>query len=217
MGDKKGNLIIVRWEDKKDFDSCFYLEHHTGLITDIKVNPNYKKNKGVVFATGSYDRTIKIAMLPHGKKLARNTIKVLKVLKHRYRINFIDWDPFVPHRLMNTCQKHTTIQVWSLNPEKDQKDAEKEGRKVEVEEGDEKYYVANIRGHKGFITCALWSRFDKDCILTCSDDQSVKIWNLVNIKYKKPPSKKKKDSQLGQVILEEEEEDSEVEVYKGVQ
>lgn len=58
-------------------------------------------------------------------------------------------------------------------------------------EGEEKYYVANIRGHKGFITAATWSKYDKDCILTSSDDQSVKIWNLVNIKYRKPPGKKK--------------------------
>lgn len=150
-------------------------------------------------------------MLPHGKKLARNTLKVLRILRHRYRINFLDWDPFVPHRFMNTCQKHTTIQVWSLEPKKDQKEAEKEGNTVELEEGEDKYYVANIRGHKGFITCALWSRFDKDCILSCSDDQSVKMWNLVNIKYKKPPGKKKKESQLGQVILEEQEDSEEEE------
>ena len=77
LGDKKGNLIVVRWEEKKDFDSCFYVEHHTGLITDIKCNPSYKKEKGLVFATGSYDRTIKISMLPVGKKLARNNLKVL--------------------------------------------------------------------------------------------------------------------------------------------
>lgn len=74
---------------------------------------------------------------------------------------------------------------------------------------EEKHYVANIRGHKGFITTALWSRYDKDCILTCSDDQSVKIWNLVNIKYKKPPGKKKKESKLGEVIMEEEQEEEE--------
>lgn len=71
--------------------------------------------------------------------------------------------------------------------------------------------VANIRGHKGFITCSMWSRFDKDCILSASDDQSVKIWNLVNIKYKKPPSKKKKDTQLGEIIVEDEEDDQDSE------
>ena len=41
MGDKKGNLIVVRWEDKKEFESCFYIDYHTGLITDIKCNPSY--------------------------------------------------------------------------------------------------------------------------------------------------------------------------------
>lgn len=42
--------------------------------------------------------------------------------------------------------------------------------------------------------------------MTCSDDQSVKIWNLVNIKYKKPPGKSKKESKLGEMIVEEDEE-----------
>lgn len=98
--------------------------------------------------------------------------------------------------------------MWTLRPDKDIETAKNEGRTLDLGEGEEKYCLANIRGHKGFITCALWSRFDPDCILSCSDDQSVKIWNLVNIKYRKPPSKKKKDAQLGEVILEEDEADS---------
>lgn len=57
-----------------------------------------------------------------------------------------------------------------MKPEEDKKEAEKEGKEFQILEGEDKHYVANIRGHKGFITCALWSRFDKDCILTCSDD-----------------------------------------------
>lgn len=215
MGDKKGNLIVVRWEQQKDFDSCFYLEIHAGLISDIKCNSQFKKNKGLVFATGSFDRSIRVQMLPKDKKLSRNNLKLLKVLKHRFRIASLDWDPFVPHRLLNVCQKHTTIQVWTLQPKKDLQEAEKEGRKLELGEEDEQHYLANIRGHKGFITCAMWSRFDKDCILTCSDDQSVKIWNLVNIKYRKPPSKKKKDTQLGEIIVEEEEDESEEEGDRG--
>ena len=68
-------------------------------------------------------------------------------------------------------------------------------------EGEDKHCIANIRGHKGFITAAVWSKYDKDCVLTCSDDQSVKIWNLVNIKYKKPPGKK--TVKLGEVIEED--------------
>lgn len=63
-----------------------------------------------------------------------------------------------------------TVQVWSLDPEKDKMEAEAEGLEYKVLKGDKKHYVANIRGHKGFITCALWSKYDKDCVLTCSDD-----------------------------------------------
>lgn len=57
-----------------------------------------------------------------------------------------------------------------MNPELDKEEAKKEGKEISVLEGEDKYYVANVRGHKGFITCAMWSKFDKDCILTCSDD-----------------------------------------------
>ncbi len=91
-------------------------------------------------------------------------------MKHKFRVSFIDWDPFTPHRLLNVCQKHITVQVWSLNPELDKEEAKKEGKEITILEGEDKYYVANVRGHKGFITCAMWSKFDKDCILTCSDD-----------------------------------------------
>ena len=52
----------------------------------------------------------------------------------------------------------------------------------------------------------MWSRFEQDHIITCSDDQSVKIWNLINIKSKKPPNKKKKDAALGEVIIERDDE-----------
>ncbi len=43
LGDKKGNLIVIKNEKQKDFDSCFYPDHHGGLITDIKVNTSYNE------------------------------------------------------------------------------------------------------------------------------------------------------------------------------
>ncbi len=92
-----------------------------------------------------------------------------------------------------------TVQVWTLDPKKEFADREA----VDMTDIENIHYVANIRGHKGFITTALWSRFDQDCIMTCSDDQSVKIWNLVNIKYRFPP-KKKKEQKLGELKLEAE-------------
>lgn len=45
MGDKKGNLITVKYEKQKEFDSFLYNDHHGGLITDIKLNPNYGTEK----------------------------------------------------------------------------------------------------------------------------------------------------------------------------
>ena len=63
-----------------------------------------------------------------------------------------------------------TVQVWTIDPDKEFKDLEQESRlSVNYKEKD-KHYVANIRGHKGFITSAMWSRYDENCVITCSDD-----------------------------------------------
>jgi len=162
----------------------------------------------MIFATGSYDRTIKIFILKNvfGKtQLNQSSLNNFLTFKHKYRISEIDWDPFDNDRLLNTCQKHVTVQVWTINPlvPADAKPAKA------TDNDDDKYCVANIRGHKGFITSSIWSRNDKNCIITCSDDQSIKIWNLINIKSTKPPNKKKKDTKLGQMIYEQDDEDDE--------
>jgi WD40 repeat protein len=167
----------------------------------------------IVFATGSLDRTIRVHRLRgifKNTKLSYDNIAPVCTFKHKYRISSIDWDPFDPDRLLNVAQKHVTVQVWTINPKKElerQENAPEETQSKEVEGEDDPYCIANIRGHKGFITSALWSRYDKDCIITSSDDQSVKIWNLANIRFKKQPGKKKNNNKLGEVIVEQNEED----------
>ena len=275
LGDKKGNLIILRYKDDR-FDHLFIENAHTALISSIKVNylrlPTKKqtaqeainaekalklesakkatqlnkllfftnqdsdskekptsregdsnpKSKNfpslviddddIVFATGSFDRTLKVHRLRNVFKNAKmypDHLSTVCTFKHKYRISEIDWDPFDPDRLLNVAQKHVTVQVWTINPKKELERLEAgEGMGGKETEGDDDpHCIANIRGHKGFITCAAWSRFDRDCIITTSDDQSVKIWNLANIRYKKPPNKKKKDNKLGDVIVEHDEGD----------
>lgn len=69
-------------------------------------------------ATGSYDRSINILMITNTEKeLNKDDIKILYNFKHKFRISIIDWDPFNPARFLNACQKHVTIQVWTLDPE----------------------------------------------------------------------------------------------------
>lgn len=87
MGDKKGNLIVVRHHKDKEFDSYLFNDLHTGLITVIKSNPSYMSEKGLVVATGSYDRTIKVFHLPHTTKLNQSALKILFTLKHKFRIS----------------------------------------------------------------------------------------------------------------------------------
>lgn len=204
FGDKKGNMIIARF-NKNRYEHLFLYGVHNALISVINANLKDQKKDCFRYATGSYDRTIKIHECKnYNQKMLRKDMFVqLFCFKHKFRIMQIDWDPFDSDRLLNTCQKHVTVQVWTLNPKKEFKDSDK---KIDYKDKTDRHCVANIRGHKGFITTAMWSRHDKDCIMTCSDDQSVKIWNLINIKYRKPPSKKRTDSKLGEVIMEDENE-----------
>ena len=205
FGDKKGNFIIVRFF-KNRYEHVFIYGVHNALVSVINANLKDQKKDCFRVATGSYDRTIKIFEFQKyaANKLLKENFVQLFVFKHKFRIMQIDWDPFDSDRFLNTCQKHVTVQVWTLNPKKEFKDSEK---KVDLNDKKDRHYVANIRGHKGFITTALWSQHEKDCIMTCSDDQSIKIWNLINIKYRKPPSKTKTDSKLGDVIMEEDVEE----------
>lgn len=62
MGDKKGNMFIVR-TSSTSYDYIFISSLHKGTITCI--NPNYHKNfkNYIILATGSYDKTIKISKI----------------------------------------------------------------------------------------------------------------------------------------------------------
>lgn len=41
FGDKKGNLICIRFAENQ-FASFIYDDFHSALISEIKANPNYK-------------------------------------------------------------------------------------------------------------------------------------------------------------------------------
>ena len=207
FGDKKGNVVVIRCLKGK-FSSMFLYQVHTALVTSMQGNVRKQKKDSFLLATGSYDRTIKISRLSQirSAQMKPAQFKTLFTFRHKFKISHIDWDPFHAHRFLAVCQKHVTVQVWTLDPEEEMKNEKDEGKQSLLDfQGVDRHYVANIRGHKGFITAAMWSRHDPDHVLTSSDDQSVKIWNLCNIKYRKPPTKKKQDNLMGEVIMEEEE------------
>ena len=216
--EQQNNLLKIVYDEKNMEESAKTqkfvsktgeIEENKNSLVDNEVSlleKNYTK-EDLVLATGSYDRTIKILILKDAfgaKALTSNSVVSLLSFKHKYRISEIDWDPFNHDRLLNVCQKHVTVQVWTINPAKDTNKPTKTG-----DTDEDKYCVNNIRGHKGFITAAIWSRNEKNCIITCSDDQSIKIWNLVNIKNVKPPNKKKKENKLGHMIYEQSDENEE--------
>jgi WD40 repeat protein len=182
IGDKKGNLIRIFVRGNK-FTYSFHEGLHNALISVININKINSDNKSLQYATGSYDRFIKIFKIKNIDEDGKKNVSHLISFKHKFRILEIDWDPFDEDRLLNICQKHATVQVWSISGKtKDEKEKKK---------GSEGHFVANIRGHKGFVTSARFSAYEQNTVITSSDDQSVKIWNLASIKFRKPPNKKK--------------------------
>lgn len=77
-------------------------------------------------------------------------------------------------QLLNVCDKHATVQIWDSAFE---------------EKAERRLY--NIRGHRGFVSSAAFSMQAPNTVVTGSDDQTVKVWNLAEIKNAKPPNKKK--------------------------
>jgi WD40 repeat protein len=190
IGDKKGNLvhICVRGDN---YDYLFHGELHTSLISVIKVNKMSEDGKSLRYATGSYDRFIKIFKIKNMDNFGKKNISHLISFKHKFRILEIDWDPFNEDRLLNICQKHATVQVWSISGKSPSVVKKKSGSAKKSKKSTDGHFVANIRGHKGFVTCAKFSGHEKDMIVTASDDQSVKIWDINTIKFNKPPNKKR--------------------------
>ena len=184
IGDKKGNLIRIFVRDN-EFNYSYHEGLHTALVSVVNINKLGENGNSVLYATGSYDRFIKIFKIKNIDDDGKKNITHLISFKHKFRILEIDWDPFNEDRLLNICQKHATVQVWSISG-KSEKEEENKNKK-----SSDGHFVANIRGHKGFITSAKFSNFEPNTIITASDDQSVKIWNLASIKFKKPPNKKK--------------------------
>lgn len=123
LGDKKGNLVTISVRDGK-FDHLFQGGLHNSLISVIRFAKFNEKNDSVKYATGSYDRFIKVFKVKNISNFGRKNISHLISFKHKFRIMDIDWDPFDDDRLLNTCQKHATVQVWSVSGKSKKKSVE---------------------------------------------------------------------------------------------
>lgn len=100
--------------------------------------------------------------------------------RHKYRIVQVDFSYHNFDHLLNVCDKHATVQVASSDQIWDASFEDKAERRL-----------YNIRGHRGFISAAAFSLQAPNMVITGSDDQTVKVWNLLEIKNSKPPNKKK--------------------------
>ncbi len=86
---------------------------------------------------------------------------------------------------MAIAKAHASVQIWDIEGELERRKNQTENTR-DARDGLER---CNIRGHIGFICDADF--YGKDIALTCSDDQTLKVWNLATINNKKPPNKKK--------------------------
>lgn len=117
LGDKKGNLVTISVRDGK-YEHLFQGGMHNSLISVVRFAQFDAVSNSVKYATGSYDRFIKVFKVKNISNFGRKNISHLISFKHKFRIMDIDWDPFDDDRLLNTCQKHATVQVWSVSGKK---------------------------------------------------------------------------------------------------
>ena len=192
--------------DLTDKEVLEQIEKENRTFLESNKTPVKLDSGDIMIATGSLDRTIKILIIKRilkNEKFHYKNVVTFLSLRHRYRISDIDWDPYDPDRFLNVCQKHVTVQVWTINPvsKSPHKNSDDKGSRDDADI--DKYYVSNIRGHKGFVTTACWSHNEKNCVLTCSDDQSIKVWNLINIRCRQPPMPMRRDDREEEVREDE--------------
>lgn len=86
----------------------------------------------------------------------------------------LDFSTINPDYMLNICEKHATVQVWNC---------------AFGEIADRRIW--NIRGHRGFLSSAAFSCHSENMVITSSEDQTVKVWDLLKIKNRIPPNKKR--------------------------
>jgi len=174
-GNKTGEVVFNFCDSEFKQKDLRVKDAHTGSVSCIQFS-KFIDGK-LRAATGSYDRYINLYKITNfgTDKFDPNTdIKVYAKLKHKYRITQVCFSHHNIDQLLNVCDKHATVQIWDCSEE------EKEDRRQ-----------YNIRGHRGFISTAAFALQAPNTVITGSDDQTVKVWNLIEIKNTKPPNKKK--------------------------
>lgn len=180
---------------------------HTGSVSCLQFS---RLSDGrLKCASGSYDRYINLYRINNfGKKefdpakdiTLYAKLKYAPLTRHKYRIIQLNFSFHNFDQLLNVCDKHATVQVRLAHQIWDSTFEDKADRRL-----------YNIRGHRGFISSAAFSLQAPNMVITGSDDQTVKVWNLLEIKNSKPPNKKKQKLLAKPEEEEEDEEDVEEE------
>lgn len=148
---------------------------HTQQITCLSTAV-YKEELYIL--TGSMDRTISVLVV------RKSSLVFLGYIRHKFCIEAIRINDTFD--VLAVAKAHTSVQVWSLEKVLDSKKKQLAGTR-EVLHNLEK---CNIRGHTGFICDAIFIANQR--VLSCGDDQTLKLWDLAHITNVKPPNKKKK-------------------------
>ena len=169
VGDRKGNLILLRNINGKATWHVFN-NFHSSRITSIKhrIAKGEAETKDIIIATSSYDKLLvvsRIANFGSSNQLSQNMLARVMVCKQKLKIKGIEWHPSIQSLILIYFKQNSTVQICNID---------------EVEENE--IFLSNVRGHKGYINQAIWNPMHSKQIITCSDDQSVKIWNIDKVK-----------------------------------
>ncbi|CAD8115164.1 unnamed protein product [Paramecium primaurelia] len=159
------NGYHVFYYQKNHFDTK---QIHNTDINCIDVSL-YKNN--IYLLTGCNNQTISINVI-------HNEIILLGYLKHRFPIQKVQ----LQNGLITSLAKcHQSLQIWNVN--------EILQRMIPNRQTLEGLEKANIRGHSGFLLDFVY--FTNNLVITSSEDQTIKVFDIDEIQNKLPPNKKK--------------------------
>ncbi|CAD8102314.1 unnamed protein product [Paramecium sonneborni] len=128
-------------------------------------------NNNIYLLTGCNNQTISINVI-------QDEIVLLGYLKHRFPIQKVQQR----NGLITALAKcHQSLQIWNVN--------EILQRMIPNRQTLEGLEKANIRGHSGFLLDFVY--FTNNLIITSSEDQTIKVFDIEQIQNKLPPNKKK--------------------------
>eukprot|EP01016_Furgasonia_blochmanni_P011583 TRINITY_DN15289_c0_g1_i2.p1 TRINITY_DN15289_c0_g1~~TRINITY_DN15289_c0_g1_i2.p1 ORF type:complete len:200 (-),score=31.43 TRINITY_DN15289_c0_g1_i2:65-664(-) len=150
-------------------------------VSTVRFRPRiHLTDEEIVFASGAFDKVIYVYVARNVWDPENLIVDIAFVLRHKQRVSNLKWS--MQDQLLAVAKDHGTLQIWDASLDLETDDGEDETSRE----------ICNIRGHKGFIVDAEFYLRNPNYVITSSEDQSVKIWDINTIKNRKAPGKKRK-------------------------